>query len=75
MKHDEYCERSGKWYKLRACQEFSTDGTSLGAAIAHLYGTTDEKEIERLQAEERRGEMKSHLTGMEDEQADWDAEE
>ena len=43
MKHDEDCVRSGKWYREKECREFSTDGTEMGALIAHQMGTTDEE--------------------------------
>lgn len=75
MKHDENCPRSGKWYKSRECQRFSTDGTALGAVIAHQMGTMDEEEIKALVAEENRNAGKQALTGMLEEQADWEADD
>lgn len=75
MSHDDDCQRSGKWYKSAECREFSTDGTAMGATIAHLYGTTDADEIAEAQREEERREREATLTGMADEQADWEADE
>lgn len=74
MRHGEHCEHSGQWYKFPECREFSTDGTSLGAAIAHAFGTTDENEILRMGAERHRQRIEASLTGMEAEQADWESE-
>lgn len=75
MKHDESCARSGKWYRAKECREFSTDGTALGATIAHHAGTMDEDEIQR-QGEEHLREMATRgLTGMDAEQADWEEDE
>lgn len=56
------------------CLEFSTDGTRLGAQIAHTMGTTDEQEIINCTApglapEDRRTPFKSDV---DPEQADWD---
>jgi hypothetical protein len=75
VKHDEDCARSGKWYKAKECREFSTDGTAMGAVIAHTFGTTDEEEIQRIGDERDRSERRAALTGMEEEQADWEADE
>lgn len=74
MMHGDHCQTSGKWYKRQECREFSTDGTAMGATIAHMYGTTSEREIEIIQEWEERRERMALLTGMEEEQADWDAE-
>lgn len=52
------------------CLKFSTDGTRLGADIAHEFGTTDEKEIAYRTPPE--SEREFPLTGMPEEQADWD---
>lgn len=52
----------------RSCLSFSTDGTRLGAKIAHAMGTTDEAEITRM----GRGTFESDV---EAEQADWEADE
>ena len=75
MDHNENCPRNGKWYRSRDCQIFSTDGTEMGAFIAHQFGTTDEEEIKRRQQEEDRNERRQLLTGMEEEQADWESDE
>ena len=68
--------REGKlpqWY--RPTGRASTDGTWLGAEIAEVMGTTDENEI----IAEGRRYLKRHaeesLTGMAEEQADWEADE
>jgi hypothetical protein len=73
--HDGSCVRTGKWYKEKACNQFSPDGTLVGAMIAHLYGTDDEEEIVQIQDVERIREGDENLTGMDEEQADWEAEE
>lgn len=64
-KHDPGC----KWPKGRPCTKFSTDGTLLGAEIAHTMGTTDERKIAEGAV------TKSYLSGMEEEQADWEDDE
>jgi hypothetical protein len=66
MIHDANCPRSGRWYVAKECREFSTDGTAMGALIAHTMGTTDEVEIGH------RPVVAPSLTGMTEEQADWD---
>lgn len=53
----------------------STDGTWLGAEIAALYGTDDDDEIREIQRQQYEDEKQSHLTGMTEEQADWEAGE
>lgn len=70
MEHNDSCERVGKWFKLAECREFSTDGTALGADIAHTMGTMDEDEIVNTPIE-----RDQELTGMDEEQAEWDAED
>lgn len=75
VKHDESCARSGKWYREKECREFSTDGTSMGALIAHQMGTTDEEEIKEMVAAENRNAARQGLTGMAEEQADWEADD
>jgi hypothetical protein len=50
----------------------STDGTWLGAEIAALYGTDDDNEIIRIQERQRIEETRAHLTGMDEEQRDWE---
>lgn len=74
VKHDENCARSGKWYREKECREFSTDGTAMGALIAHQMGTTDEEEIKATVAAENRNAGRQALTGMAEEQADWEEE-
>lgn len=69
--HDPSC----KWPNGYPCRRFSTDGTALGAEIAHSMGTTSEREIlvmrgHPLEPDARGGEM----TGMPEEQADWEEE-
>lgn len=53
----------------------STDGTWMGAEIAALYGTDDDNEIRAMQERERRSEIQANLTGMTEEQADWDSDD
>lgn len=72
MIHNEDCPRKGKWYDSKECREFSTDGTSMGALIAHQMGTMDEEEIKAIVDEESRNARDQPLTGMEEEQADWE---
>lgn len=55
-----------RWPKGFPCLRFSTDGTLAGAEIAHTMGTTSEEEIIR------RGFEREPLTGMDEEQADWE---
>jgi hypothetical protein len=75
VKHDESCPRSGRWYVKKECNAFSTDGTGMGALIAHSFGTTDEAEIMRRHASaDVAPERDNPLTGMAEEQADWDAD-
>lgn len=72
MKHDQNCERRNGYYVKAECRTYSTDGTRLGAEIAHTMGTTSEEEIiQRAIAEER----DIPLTGMPEEQADWEDDE
>jgi hypothetical protein len=72
MTHDESCPRKGKWYVSKDCREFSTDGTAMGAFIAHTFGTTDEDEIQRIGEERDKAERMALLTGVDEEQDDWD---
>jgi len=72
--HDEDCPRSGKWFKSEECRRFSTDGTAMGAMIAHQMGTTDEDEIKQMIEEEDRNNRRQALTGMEEEQAEWESD-
>lgn len=57
------------------CRKFSTDGTRLGAQIAHTMGTTDEEAIIAEAENDERNARRQALTGMLEEQADWEAEE
>lgn len=70
MIHDEDCPRKGKWFINPECRAFSTDGTALGADIAHTFGTTDEEAIRADELNAR----KQALTGMKEEQADWESD-
>lgn len=75
MNHDELCEKKNGWYVNPECADFSTDGTRLGAHIAHQMGTMSEEAIiyQALTDNER---MKQEaLTGMDEEQADWEEED
>lgn len=74
VKHSTECPKSGRWYVEKECREFSTDGTWIGANIAHLYGTKDDDAIAAIQAAERKAEVMASLTGMEEEQADWESD-
>lgn len=73
MKHNLQCPRFGCWFNSKECQRFSTDGTALGADIAHTYGTNDEDEIREIQRSETRDEWEQHLTGMGEEQREWES--
>lgn len=55
------------------CKEFSTDGTRLGADIAHQFRTTDEEEIKASDSLDPTDAGKKHLTGMDAEQAEWES--
>ena len=48
------------------CLQFSTDGTLLGAEIAHSMGTTSEVEITLM------GRESAFFSDVEAEQAEWD---
>lgn len=67
--HDENCayEEGG-----RPCLKYSTDGTSLGAWIAHTMGTTDEEQIVRDPLHKN---WPAYRSNVEAEQADWDSDE
>lgn len=71
-RHTEDCPRNGKWFAKQECRDFSTDGTALGADIAHTFGTMDEEEIKEIQANDDRNARRQGLTGMTEEQADWE---
>lgn len=70
-KHHPWC----RWPEGRPCREFSTDGTYLGAQIAHTMGTTDEDAIREMAINDQRNAARQGLTGMAEEQADWEAED
>jgi hypothetical protein len=74
MIHDEDCPRKGKWFINPECRAFSTDGTALGADIAHTFGTTDEEAIKAEVDNDELNAQKQVLTGMEEEQADWESD-
>lgn len=63
--HDPKC----RWPQGPPCRKFSTDGTLLGAEIAHTMGTTDEKVISQLPIGE------PFASDVGEEQADWEADE
>ena len=70
--HDPWC----KWEEGgEPCRKFSTDGTRLGAQIAHTMGTTDEQRILDEYDVSRRNADRQRLTGMPEEQADWKEDE
>lgn len=72
MEHNEHCEWKNGWYIRPECRAYSTDGTALGAEIAHTMGTDSEEEISSnalLHPED------VPLTGMVAEQAEWEADE
>ncbi len=54
------------------CRKFSTDGTRLGAEIAHMMGTTSEVDIIRMGREKQQS---AFVSDVDAEQADWDSEE
>jgi hypothetical protein len=60
------------WPSGQPCLAFSTDGTYLGAVIAHTMGTIDEREI--AQAYDRQSES-AFFSDVEAEQADWESDE
>lgn len=60
---------SGKKYRGRP----STDGTRLGAEIAAVMGTDDEEVIRALAVGSSKEYTNARLTGMDEEQADWEA--
>lgn len=59
-----------RWF--RPTKRPSTDGTWLGAEIAETMGTTDEEEIIEQGRQYLRERAQAALTGMTEEQADWD---
>lgn len=66
------CDSSCRWPKGEPCRKFSTDGTRLGAQIAHTMGTTDEQEIIRMSEEESRDAASRSLTGVPIEQREFE---
>jgi len=65
--HSPWC----KWPNGPACRLFSTDGTAIGAEIAHSMGTTSDAEIILSGMYERQS---AFVSDVEEEQADWDEE-
>lgn len=59
------CSEDCRWPFGQGCLSFSTDGTRLGAQIAHSMGTTDERAIVDM----AKGEF---FTDIAAEQADWE---
>lgn len=60
-----------QWEKTEIpCREFSTDGTHLGAKIAHTFGTTDEEEIAGMS-----GNLCVIESDIAVEQTDWESDE
>lgn len=55
------------------CKKFSTDGSRLGADIAHQFGTTDEENIKATNETGTTADNAKKLTGMEEEQAEWES--
>lgn len=53
----------------------STDGTALGADIAETMGTDDDNEIIREGVRNHREYVLGELTGMDEEQRDWEGDE
>ena len=74
MIHNELCPKVNGWYVSRECQEFSTDGSRMGAHIAHTMGTRSERAIIADAIEEDYRRRQAALTGMDEEQADWESE-
>ena len=75
MRHDKDCPKSGKWYSSAECRRYSTDGTALGAHIAHTMGTSSEQDIIDSAWEDPRQAAIDSLTGMDAEQAEWESED
>ena len=68
----------GSWCKepyKGECLLFSTDGTRLGADIAHQFGTINEQEIIDTESIGTTADNAKHLTGMDAEQAEWESED
>lgn len=60
------------WPHGLPCLNFSTDGTRLGAEIAHAMNLNREESIEALVRWQDERDKRERLTGMPEEQADWD---
>jgi hypothetical protein len=59
-----------RWPLGSPCRTYSTEGTALGAVIAHTMGTTSEEEITR-----RYDVLERFVSDIEAEQADWESDE
>jgi hypothetical protein len=71
-RHDPECDWDNGGYP---CLQFSTDGTTLGAEIAHSMGTTSEREILAMRGGNPGIDITyGEMTGMPEEQADWEEE-
>jgi hypothetical protein len=70
MLHDPKCT----WPLGQPCIKFSTDGTRLGAEIAHTMGTTSEVIIAQGKAPNDDG-PEPFVSDVDAEQADWEADE
>jgi hypothetical protein len=68
--HDPDC----KWPFGEPCRKFSTDGTRLGADIAHAMGTTSEAIIAAGRAPND-DTPPPFVSDVDEEQADWEADE
>lgn len=62
------------WPLGQPCIKFSTDGTLPGAEIAHTMGTMDEDAIKAGRAPNDDG-QEPFSSDVDEEQADWDADE
>jgi hypothetical protein len=68
--HDPECT----WPLGEPCRKFSTDGTHLGAEIAHTMGTTSEALIAAGMAPNNDG-PRPFVSYVDEEQAEWDADD
>lgn len=66
--HDRRC----KWPEGRPCRKFSLDGTLLGAHIAHTMGAATLEAQNAWVAQETERMRQGSLTGMTEEQAEWE---
>jgi hypothetical protein len=69
--HDPDCT----WPRGKPCLRFSTDGTLMGAEIAHTMGTTSEVVIAQGKAPNDDTPLPPFTSDIEAEQADWEADE